>query len=255
MLKGWLDHFKDPTTFYIVDPNVHDVAGHATHQVHFFKNSENLPREKMDAIILAVKPQLFHSHALNLKNYAGSSTVVVSIMAGVEIAEIAAGFEEKTAVVRSMPNLPASIGQGMTVVCANDRVAKDQKALTTQLLEAIGKVEWIGEESLMHAVTAISGSGPAYLFHLAEAMEQAAGDLGLSKEVAIALTQQTLLGSAALLAGSDRSAADLRQRVTSPGGTTEAALEVLQAQDQFINLVKQAIEAAQKRSEDLAQTG
>jgi pyrroline-5-carboxylate reductase len=184
--------------------------------------------------------------------YVGKSTLVLSIMAGRTI-----GFLEKTlppgvAVVRAMPNTPAAIGRGITVVVANAKVTAKQRKLATDLLSAIGKVEWVKDETLIDAVTALSGSGPAYVFLLAEAMTKAGIAAGLPADLASRLARETVAGSGELLHRSALDAATLRQNVTSPGGTTAAALEVLMGRGGFDELLTKAIAAATARSRQLA---
>lgn len=210
------------------------------------------PAFKPDLIILAVKPQHM---AEVLPAYARfKESVFLSIAAGVTIARLAALVgNEEIAIVRSMPNLPASIGQGMTVAVANDCVNAAQRLLCDQFLNAIGKNIWVEDEALLDAVAALSGSGPAYVFLLAEAMAKAGEALGLSSELAQELARHTIAGSGALLAQSKESAETLRRAVTSPGGTTEAALKHLLAADGLPALIMKAMKAAAKRSRELAQ--
>jgi pyrroline-5-carboxylate reductase len=185
-----------------------------------------------------------------LQRYAGSSTLVVSIMAGTTIAsieEICGG-----SVVRAMPNTPAAIGRGITVAVAAKNVSPDQRAVADALLRATGSVEWVDDESLMDAVTAVSGSGPAYIFLLAEELARAGVEAGLPPELAARLARETVAGSGELLHRSDLASATLRENVTSPGGTTAAALEVLMAPDGMQSLLTRAVAAATKRSRELA---
>jgi pyrroline-5-carboxylate reductase len=154
--------------------------------------------------------------------------------------------------IRAMPNTPAAIGRGITVAVPNSRVSSQQRALVDALLSAVGKVEWIGDEALMDAVTALSGSGPAYVFLLAEAMGWAGAAAGLPIELAETLARATVAGSGELLARSPLAAATLRQNVTSPGGTTAAALDVLMGKDGLERLMVEAIAAATRRSRELA---
>jgi pyrroline-5-carboxylate reductase len=151
-----------------------------------------------------------------------------------------------------MPNTPAAIGRGISVAVANAKISKRQRKQASDLLAAIGKVEWVPDEALMDAVTALSGSGPAYIFLLAECMTRAGVAAGLPPELATRLARETVAGSAELLHRSDLDAATLRQNVTSPGGTTAAALEVLMGPGGFDQLLTQAIAAATRRSRDLA---
>jgi len=185
-----------------------------------------------------------------LKSFAGSATLVVSIMAGTTIAslmEVCGG-----SVVRAMPNTPAAIGRGITVAVAARNVSAEQRALADALLRATGSVEWVEDETLMDAVTAVSGSGPAYVFLLAEELARAGVEAGLPQELATKLARETVAGSGALLHRSEIPSAMLRQNVTSPGGTTAAALEVLMAPDGMQSLLTRAVAAATRRSKELA---
>jgi pyrroline-5-carboxylate reductase len=175
---------------------------------------------------------------------------VVSIMAGTTIASIDAVCGGM--VVRAMPNTPAAIGRGITVAVAASRVSSAQRATADALLRGTGSVEWISDESLMDAVTAVSGSGPAYIFLLAEELARAGVEAGLPPELATRLARETVSGSGELLHRSELSSATLRQNVTSPGGTTAAALEVLMAKDGLQPLLTRAVAAATRRSKELA---
>jgi len=162
------------------------------------------------------------------------------------------GHLRDVAIVRAMPNTPAAIGRGITVACPNAQVTARQRKLATDLLAAIGTVEWVSDESLMDAVTAVSGSGPAYVFLLAEAMTKAGIAAGLPGELAARLARETVAGAGELLHRSALDAATLRQNVTSPGGTTAAALEVLMGPGGFQELLTRAIADATRRGRELA---
>ena len=203
-------------------------------------------------IVLAVKPQIIDDVLPTLASAIGPSTVLLSIAAGRTLANLASHLPQGTAVVRAMPNTPASIGQGMTVACASSEVTRDQALLCDMLLEAVGDVIWMDDESLIDAATAVSGSGPAYVFLLAECLAEAGVDAGLDPELAARLARATVSGAGELLRRSDLSAAELRQNVTSPKGVTAAALEVLMGKDGFADLLKRAVAAAAKRSRELS---
>jgi pyrroline-5-carboxylate reductase len=203
------------------------------------------------AVVLAVKPQ---NAADTLPAYArfAPNTVFLSIMAGRTITGIAALVGSGAAIVRAMPNTPAAVRQGVTVGCPGAGVSAPQQALCDRLLQAIGKVAWVEDEALLDPVTAVSGSGPAYVFLLAELMEQAAIEQGIPPDLARLLARQTVAGSGALLAASPEDAAALRVAVTSPGGTTAAALALLMDPDAWPVAMSQAIAAATRRSRELA---
>jgi pyrroline-5-carboxylate reductase len=203
------------------------------------------------AVVLAVKPQ---NAAATLPAYArfAPNTVFLSIMAGRTIAGIGALLGPGAAIVRAMPNTPAAVRQGVTVACPSPAVSTPQRALCDRLLQAIGTVAWIEDEGLLDPVTAVSGSGPAYVFLLAELMEQAAIEQGIPPDLARLLARQTVSGSGALLAASPDDAAALRVAVTSPGGTTAEALSVLMNPDAWPIAMSRAIAAATRRSRELA---
>jgi pyrroline-5-carboxylate reductase len=209
------------------------------------------------AVVLAVKPQNAAATVPWYARFAGRS-VFLSIMAGRTIAGIDASLSSlaaqvgPAAIVRAMPNTPAAVRQGVTVACAGPGVDQAQRALCDRLLQAIGTVAWAEHEALLDPVTAVSGSGPAYVFLLAELMEQAAIDQGIPPDLARLLARQTVTGSGALLAASPEATADLRRAVTSPGGTTAEALSVLMAPGAWPDSVPRAIAAATRRSRELA---
>jgi pyrroline-5-carboxylate reductase len=214
----------------------------------------NPPRDRIGevaAVMVAVKPQVAPEVMPALAPLVGAATVVVSIMAGRTLQFLEAALPG-AAVIRAMPNTPAAIGRGITVAVANARVSSEQRGLVHTLLSTVGAVEWAPDEALMDAVTALSGSGPAYVFLLAEAMARAGVAAGLPPALAETLARATVAGSGELLHRSPLDAATLRQHVTSPGGTTAAALDVLMAQDGLEPLMTKAIAAATKRSRDLA---
>jgi pyrroline-5-carboxylate reductase len=202
------------------------------------------------AVVLAVKPQVAGAAVPGCAKYQGA--LFVSIMAGQTISALAGMLGETAAIVRAMPNTPAAIGQGISVACAGPAVAVAQRQLASRLLGAAGLVEWVEDEALLDAVTAISGGGPAYVFLLAELLQQAGLDQGLPPELARNLARQTVIGSAGLLAASDEAAAALRVAVTSPGGTTERALAILMREQALPRLFAAAIEAATERSRELS---
>jgi pyrroline-5-carboxylate reductase len=250
MLQGWLGRGLNPSRLAVLEPQPADeVKALSTRGVALNPGNKS---SDAGAIVIAVKPQVAEAAVPPLAPMAGASTVVVSIMAGKTL-----GFLEKAlpkaAIVRAMPNTPAAIGRGITVAVPNANVSAAQRDLAHRLLAAIGQVEWIADEKLMDAVTAVSGSGPAYVFLLAESLARAGVAAGLPAELAAKLARETVAGSGELLHLSPLDAATLRQNVTSPGGTTAAALEILMAAaDGLDPLLAKAIAAAAKRSRDLA---
>jgi pyrroline-5-carboxylate reductase len=247
MLAGWLAGGLDANRVVVVEPfPSDDIKALAAKGVRLNPNDPG----PADTLMVAVKPQTFREAGPALKKLVGSNTLVVSIMAGTTIAaleEVCGGM-----VVRAMPNTPAAIGRGITVAVAAKNVSAAQRGTADALLRATGAVEWVDDESLMDAVTAVSGSGPAYVFLLAEELARAGVEAGLPADLATKLARETVAGSGELLHRSDLPSATLRQNVTSPGGTTAAALEVLMGQDGMQPLMIRAIAAATQRSKDLA---
>ena len=182
----------------------------------------------------------------------GPDTLLVSILAGKTIADLRARIPGARAIVRAMPNLPASVRRGATGAAASPQVSDAQRAAAQALLAAVGTVEWLDDEALIDAVTALSGSGPAYVFHLVECLAEAGAAAGLPPDVAERLARAMVIGSGELLAQSELSAAELRQNVTSPGGTTAAALAVLTREPGLAGLMREAVAAAKRRAEELS---
>ena len=249
MLSGWLAGGLDPKRVGVVEPSPSDeISALAAKGIRLNPSPGDIGT--VATLVVAVKPQSFRDAGMVLKSFVSPSTLVVSIMAGITIAsieEVCGGM-----VVRAMPNTPAAIGRGITVAVAANNVSAAQRAVADALLRATGSVEWVDDESLMDAVTAVSGSGPAYIFLLAEELARAGVEAGLPAELATKLARETVAGSGELLHRSDTPSATLRQNVTSPGGTTAAALEVLMGKDGMQSLLTRAVAAATRRSKELA---
>ena len=206
---------------------------------------------QVDVIVLAVKPQVLHSVALSIVDKLTVNKLVVSIAAGISQSSLAAWLGDDCAIVRCMPNTPALVQTGATALHANNQVSDNQKDLAENILRSVGICLWVEHESELDAVTAVSGSGPAYYFLLMEAMEQAATELGLDEKTARLLVQQTALGAAKMAIESDETSAQLRQNVTSPGGTTEQAIKTFE-EGEFSLLVSKALHAARDRSIEMS---
>jgi pyrroline-5-carboxylate reductase len=247
MLAGWLAGGLDARRVVVIEPQPSgEISALAAKGVRLNPKDAGA----VGTLVVAVKPQSFREAGAALKPLVGASTLVVSIMAGTTIASletVCGGM-----VVRAMPNTPASIGRGITVAVAARTVSSEQRATADALLAATGAVEWVEDEGLMDAVTAVSGSGPAYVFLLAEELARAGIEAGLPAELATKLARETVAGSGELLHRSELAAATLRQNVTSPGGTTAAALDVLMGEGGLQPLMIRAIAAATKRSKELA---
>jgi pyrroline-5-carboxylate reductase len=249
MLAGWLTQGLDARQVSVIEPHPSDdIRALAGKGIRLNPSPEDIGA--VATLVVALKPQMFREAGVMLKSFAGPTTLVVSIMAGATIASIEAVCGGM--VVRAMPNTPAAIGRGITVAVAASDVSPAQRAVADALLRATGSVEWIDDEGLMDAVTAVSGSGPAYIFLLAEELARAGVEAGLPVELATRLARETVSGSGELLHRSELASATLRQNVTSPGGTTAAALEVLMGKDGLQPLLTRAVAAATRRSKELA---
>src|SRR5712675_2219156 len=249
MLSGWLARGLDAKRVAVIEPQPSgEISALETKGVRLNPSLKQLG--SIATLVIALKPQTFREAGSALKSFSGPPTLVVSIMAGTTIASIEAACGGS--VVRAMPNTPAAIGRGITVAVAAKNVDAAQRAIADALLRATGSVEWVDQESLMDAVTAVSGSGPAYVFLLAEELTRAGVEAGLPLELATKLARETVAGSGELLHRSELASATLRQNVTSPGGTTAAALEVLMGKDGLQPLLTRAVAAATQRSKDLA---
>ncbi|WP_132251762.1 pyrroline-5-carboxylate reductase [Methylobacterium segetis] len=250
MLAGWLAGGLDPRRTTVVEPapSPELAALCAARGLALNPAEPQVP----EALVLAVKPQGLAAAAPALAPLVGPDTLVVSILAGKTIADLKARLPGARAVVRAMPNLPASIGRGATGAAASPEVTPGQRECADALLRAAGLVEWLDDEGLIDAVTAVSGSGPAYVFLLAEALAEAGIAAGLPPGIAGRLARATVSGSGALLDAEATEAAELRRNVTSPGGTTAAALEVLMRADGMPALLREAVAAAKSRAGELA---
>jgi pyrroline-5-carboxylate reductase len=253
LLSGWLEGGLDPARIVVQEPAPQPHIKAALDERGVAMHAEVATLAKPPAVLLlAVKPQVMDAVLPQLARLVGGRTLVVSIAAGQRIAGLAAHLPAGTAVIRAMPNTPASVGRGITVAVGNAQVSAAQREICDGLLRAVGEVGWVDDEGLMDAVTAVSGSGPAYVFHLAECLADAGVAAGLAPELARKLARWTVAGAGELLHRSDLDAATLRRNVTSPGGTTAAALEVLMAQGGLSELMRRAVAAATQRSRELA---
>ena len=252
MLSGWLDSGRlAPGEVAVVEPNEALRSRAAARGVATGTDASAFPDAQPRLVVLAVKPQVIRDVTAGYKPFAARGATFLSIAAGTPIAAFEAVLGAGTPVVRCMPNTPAAIGKGMMVVFANSHVAPDALAFVRGLLSASGEVTDIPDEGLMDAVTAVSGSGPAYIFHFIECLTAAAEKAGLSADTAKLLARQTVYGAACLAIESGEEAGRLREQVTSPNGTTAAALSVLMEEKRLEKLVTEAVEAARVRSVEL----
>lgn len=243
LLQGWLNN-DSINKIFILDPNANNIS---SPKVTIFTDVQkfNDATQEVHVVVLAVKPQIFDEVLLSLK--IAPDALVVSIAAGKKLES----FGKNNPAARVMPNTPAAIGQGMNVAMLNKSADNADKTAVAILLKDSGTLEWVEDENLFNAVTALSGSGPAYVFLLIEIMTQAGIKQGLAPDFAAKLARQTVIGSAALAAHDDSEAATLRKNVTSPGGTTEAALKILM-NGEMQKLFDDAIAAATKRGKELS---
>lgn len=252
MLRGWLSSGIDASSITIIDPHLSDSI--REFGTHYLSSPDQWPGGRPDIIILAVKPNISDLVLSSLVPLVDSTNVILSIVAGKRISFLSRYFSDDIRVIRAMPNTPSQVLRSMTVCVDNGRVDESQKLRVTDLLSSIGIVEWITDESLMDAVTAVSGSGPAYIFHFCESLALAGEKAGLPRDLSEKLAIHTVSGSGELLLRSDISASELRENVTSPGGTTQKALEILMdSQSGLSILLERAVSAARIRSQELGE--
>lgn len=260
LLHGWVQAGLAAANILVVEPAGRDgLAGKmakAAAKAKFFSAADELPADlKPRVIVLAVKPQVMGDVLPQLKKYGSGDTLVLSIAAGFRASGISAALGEAAPVIRAMPNTPAAVGKGISAAVRSAGAAAADHALVEELLGAVGDVVWLDSEDDLDAVTGLSGSGPAYVFYLVEAMAGAGEAAGLDKDLACQLARQTIIGAAALMESSEEDVRTLRRNVTSPGGTTEAALEVLMTESGLGDLMRNAIRAATRRGRELSDGG
>ncbi len=242
MLRGWLAHGVDPASVLVIDPHAGDLPEGVERRD---AAPEGAPPE---VLLLAIKPQMLESVGPMLS--VGPETIIVSILAGVETASLARNLPGAAAYVRVMPNMPAAIGEGASAVFAPGLDAERRKQVES-LVGPLGAVEWVADEDLFHAITGLSGSGPAFVFRFIDAMAAAGVAEGLAPDLAMRLALETVAGSARLALATSKSSGDLAEAVRSPNGTTHAGLVTMDASD-FAEVVGQTVSAAAKRSRELA---
>jgi pyrroline-5-carboxylate reductase len=250
MLEGWLAIGLAPDAATVFDAHPSDDIRRLCEARGLSLNPDDAPRPAV--LVLATKPQTLEAVAPLVERIVSPETVLVSILAGKTIADLTRRIPTIRAVVRAMPNLPASIGAGATGAYANEAVGETERGQAHALLAANGIVEWLASEDLIDAVTAVSGSGPAYVFHLVECLARAGAEAGLPPDLAARLARATVTGAGRLMEASPLGPDVLRQNVTSPGGTTAAALEVLMGEGGMAPLMREAVAAAKRRAEALS---
>lgn len=252
LLDGWVKA-KTNSGFTLFEPNADVALSEYAQSNNLELNPTDIPTP-FDIMVLAVKPQIFGEIVQGaFAKAVDSNTLVISVMAGISLQTLAAK-SSASRIIRAMPNTPGQIGQGITAFITNENCNEIDHEMALQLLSPLGEVVALSGEAQIDAVTAVSGSGPAYLFLLTEALTNAAITQGLPQDLATKLARQTIIGSSALMAQSGKPATDLRVEVTSPKGTTEAALAVLMGDDGVQELISQAVDAATKRSIELGKS-
>jgi len=250
MLAGWIEGGFEPRNVTVIDPSPRPDMARKLVSWGVNMEGETPGGLVADVLLIAVKPQMMGDVLPGLKSLVGPETVSVSVAAGTTIATLEKALGG--AVVRAMPNTPSLPRRGITVGCPNASVTPLQRRRVDGLLKATGGIEWVDDEKLIDAVTAVSGSGPAYVFHLAECMAAAGVEQGLAPELANRLARETIAGAGEMLSHLPDDAATLRKNVTSPNGTTAAALAVLMKDEAMGQLFSEAIAAARNRSEELS---
>lgn len=249
LLNGWLSAGVPPASIYVQDPSPSDWLSAQSGM----KLNQSLPNDPA-VVVIATKPQILDKVLPSLARFGNGQTIVVSIAAGAPVAVFEGQFGAETPIVRAMPNLPATVGASITALYANQHVDAVASKMVVDLFAAVGAVVHLGHESQIHAVTGLSGSGPGYVFAMADAMQRAGETLGLPSDLAKALAYQTILGSGLMLAQEDANAFALREAVTAKGGTTEAGLGVFNAKNAgIVELTRCTITAAHDRSIELSE--
>ena len=252
MLSGWLEHRYTPPQIAVIEQadRLDEISQY--YGVTAKAALSDFPEISPDIVVFAVKPRMLGDVIDAYGELGMQNTLFVSVVAGRTIGFFKDRLGPGSRIVRVMPNTPAAIGHGMSVLCTTGSLPDHQHRQAEALMSAVGETAWISDEAQMDAVTALSGSGPAYVFHLVEAMAKAGSDAGLPQELATRLARQTVIGAGALLADAPETAAGLRKNVTSPGGTTAAGLTILMDSNKGLPpLMRETIAAAKKRSAEL----
>ena len=253
LLSGWLEQGLTAAETFVIEPFDETREALAAKGVVCLSHLDELDVALAPLIVVfAIKPQQMDAALPAYRRLVRPATAFLSIAAGKTIDFFEGHLGPEAAIVRAMPNTPAAIGRGISVLCANGRVSPAQRETCGGLMQAAGEVAWVEEEALLDPVTAVSGSGPAYVFLLVETLAEAGVAAGLPEDLAMRLARETVSGAGELVKRSEEAAATLRQNVTSPGGTTQAALEVLMADDGLQALMTRAVAAANRRSKELA---
>lgn len=253
LLRGWIDSGIPAADITVVEPSSEPVAALGLDPAPaVYSSLGELPVDyEPRCVILAVKPQIMGDVAPDCRRFAEAGAMMLSIAAGRTIRSFEEALGSGAAIVRAMPNTPAAVGRGITALVANRAVPEAGRDLASRLLDAVGATVWVDEEAQMDAVTAVSGSGPAYVFYLVDCLAAAGAAEGLPADAAMTLARATVAGAGELLFQSEETAEILRRNVTSPGGTTAAALDVLMGEQGLASLMRHAVAAAARRSREL----
>ena len=254
LIKGWIARGIRPVAAVEPTPSQHLVELARANRVALFKDIDELAGASVSACVVALKPQVLRTQARRLRSVARTGALMVSIAAGTDIASLRRAWG-RASIVRAMPNTPGAIGKGITALYAPPSVRPEFRDLAVRLMAGLGPTFWVRKESWIDIVTAVSGSGPAYVFLFAEALAAAAREQGMPPAIAAQLARATIVGAGALLESDQRPPSALRADVTSPGGTTEAALRVLMENDALDHLIRKAVAAARRRAEELREQG
>ncbi len=252
MLEGWLKRGIPPARITVLDPSPPAETKALITRYGLEHNPSPETLKDVEVLLVAVKPQIMEQALRGLGTLPGQSPLILSVAAGKTIASFEKHFGTERAIIRSIPNTPAAIGRGITAMALNARVSADQRRLAEALLQAVGEVVTVEDEALIDVATAVSGSGPAYVFHVTECLAAAGEKAGLPAELAVKLARATVAGAGELMRQSGLPASTLRENVTSPKGTTYAALQVLMAEEGLRPLFEKAVAAATRRSRELA---
>ncbi|MEX0299046.1 MAG: pyrroline-5-carboxylate reductase [Kordiimonas sp.] len=254
LAQGWLAAGLDVSALYIADPSRPVGVLDGVPEQNYVEGLAEVPDGVVaKAIVLAVKPQIMNAVLPDVARLTNTNTLVISVAAGVTFEQMQRGIAGDAIYIRAMPNTPAAVGEGITGFTSHKPIADKDKTLVQGLLSATGQAVWVAEETLIDAVTSVSGSGPAYVFYMVEAMAAAGERVGLDPDTAMKLARQTIIGAGQLLkAEPELPANELRRRVTSPGGTTAAALDVLMAEGGLSALMREAVQSAYGRAKELA---
>lgn len=254
LLDGWLARGLAADRVFVVELSAEQRQALSAKGVKVVESPERLPGDLRPAVVLlAIKPQQFAAALPDYRKFAAPGCLFLSIAAGKTIAGMQRVLGDEAVIIRAMPNTPAAVGRGITVLCADDKASPEQRRLAGELLKAVGEVAEVEQEGLLDAVTGLSGGGPAYVFLLIECLAKAGEEVGLDPELAMRLARATVSGAGELARQSEEDPATLRRNVTSPKGTTLEALNVLMAEDGLQPLVSKAVAAATSRSRELAE--